>query len=91
MLRYYDRHDIARYGAPGGPLHDPCVIAWLLQPDLFRGRQVHLAVETDSTLTRGRTVADWWGITGEEPNATVMDGVNSDGFYTLIVDRLSRL
>jgi len=91
MLRFYDRHDIARYGAPGAPLHDPCVIAWLLQPDLFRGREVHLAVETESPLTLGRTVADWWGVTGRTPNATIMDGVDPDGFYALLIDRLSRL
>ena len=91
MLRFYDRHDIARYGAPGGPLHDPCVIAWLLQPDLFQGRHVHLAVETDPALTLGRTVADWWAVTGQTPNATVMESVDADGFYALIVDRLSRL
>ena len=91
MLRFYDRRDIARYGAPGGPLHDPCVIAWLLQPDLFCGRHVHLAVETDAALTLGRTVADWWNVTDQTPNATIMDSVDADGFYALIVDRLSRL
>ncbi len=91
MLRFYDRHDIARYGAPGAPLHDPCVIAWLLQPDLFRGKHIHLAVETGSALTLGRTVADWWSVTGQTPNATIMDSVDSDAFYALLIDRLSRL
>ena len=91
MLRFYDRHDPERYGEPGAPLHDPCTIAWLLRPDLFRGKRVHLAVETDSPLTMGRTVADWWSATGNPPNATVMDRADSDGFYALVVDRLSRL
>ncbi len=91
MLNFYDRHDPERYGEPGAPLHDPCVIAWLLQPDLFRGKEAHVAVETTSPLTMGRTVADWWGVTGNPPNATVMDRADSDGFYGLIVDRLSRL
>lgn len=91
MLTFYDRNDPERYGEPGAPLHDPCVIAWLLQPDLFRGKEVHLAVETASPLTMGRTVADWWGVTGNAPNATVMDRADSDGFYALVVDRLSRL
>lgn len=91
MLSYYDRHDPERYGEPGAPLHDPCVIAWLLQPDLFRGKAVHVAVETSSPLTLGRTVADWWGVTNNPPNATVMDRADSDGFYALVIDRLSRL
>lgn len=91
MLTFYDRKDPERYGDQGGPLHDPCVIAWLLQPGLFRGKAVHVAVDTASPLTRGRTVADWWGVTGRDANATVMDRANSDGFYELVVDRLSRL
>ena len=91
MLTFYDRNDPDRYGERGGPLHDPCVIAWLLQPDLFRGKQVHLSVETGSPLTMGQTVADWWGVTGKGPNATIMDRADSDGFYSLVVDRLSRL
>lgn len=91
MLGFYDRHDPERYGEPGAPLHDPCVIAWLLQPELFRGKAVHVAVETSSPLTLGRTVVDWWGVTKNAPNATVMDRADSDGFYALVVDRLSRL
>jgi len=91
MLTFYDRNDPDRYGERGGPLHDPCVIAWLLQPDLFRGKQVHLSVETGSPLTMGQTVADWWGVTGKGPNATVMDCADSDGLYSLVVDRLFRL
>ena len=31
MLAYYDRTDVDRYGDVGTPLHDPCVIAYLLR------------------------------------------------------------
>ena len=91
MLAFYDRHDVARYGMAGGPLHDPCVIAWLLQPGLFAGRHVCVAIETRSELTMGRTVVDWWRITGEEPNALVINEIDADGFYALINERLARL
>jgi purine nucleosidase len=91
MLAFCDRHDVARYGMPGGPLHDPCVIAYLLRPELFSGREAHVAVETTSELTMGRTVVDWWGIAGEPPNARVMNRLDADGFYALLVERLTRL
>ena len=91
MLTFYDKNDPERYGEQGGPLHDPCVIAWLLQPNLFRGKRVHLTVETGSPLTMGQTVADWWNLTGKEANTTVIDHADADGFYTLLVDHLSRL
>ncbi len=35
MLNFYERFDVDKYGSSGGPLHDPTVIAYLLQPELF--------------------------------------------------------
>ncbi|MCH7543792.1 MAG: nucleoside hydrolase, partial [Proteobacteria bacterium] len=39
----------------------------------------------------GRTVVDWWGVTGKAPNATVIDGIDADGFFALLTERLARL
>ena len=91
ILAFYDRADIERYGERGGPLHDPCVAAWLLRPSLFGGKDVHVAVETASELTMGQTVADWWGVTGKPPNCRVITDIDSDGYYSLIRERLARL
>ena len=85
-----DRHR-GRIGGMGSPLHDPCVIAYLLDPALFAGREAHVAIETESTLTLGRTVVDWWGVTGSAANATVIDGIDADGFFALLTQRLARL
>ncbi|MBA2336663.1 MAG: nucleoside hydrolase [Acidimicrobiia bacterium] len=91
MLDFYDRHDEAKYGTEGGPLHDPCVIAYLLRPELFTGRRCHVAIEHHSELTMGMTVIDWWGVTGNEPNAQVMNQVDADGYYELLTDRIGRI
>lgn len=91
MLAFYDRHDIERYGMPGGPLHDPCVIAYLLRPEIFGGRDCHVAVETSSELTMGQTVVDWWGVTGLAPNCKVITEVDADAFYALLLERLARI
>ncbi len=91
MLDFYHRYDIERYGAEGGPLHDPCVVAYLLEPELFSGREVNVSVETESRLCMGATVVDWWRATRREPNCVVMSEVDADGFYTLLVDRIRRL
>jgi purine nucleosidase len=90
ILGFYDRTDIERYGVPGGPLHDPCPIAYLLQPSLFSGKDCHVAVETESELTIGQTVADWWGVTGKPPTCRVVTGIDADGYYALIRERLAR-
>ncbi|HSK40657.1 MAG TPA: nucleoside hydrolase [Arenibaculum sp.] len=91
LLDFFERYDEAKYGSDGGPLHDPCTIAWLLRPELFSGRHVNVEVETSSDLTMGMTVVDWWGVTARAPNATVMNEVDADGFFDLLVERLARL
>ena len=91
MLEFFERFDEEKYGTDGGPLHDPCVIAWLLKPDLFSGRRCNVSVETVSELTLGATVVDWWGVTDRPKNAHVMRDIDADGFFALLVERLGRL
>lgn len=91
LLDFFERYDVEKYGSDGGPLHDPNVIAYLLDPDLYRGRHIHVAVETGSELTMGMTVADYWGTTEEAPNATWMRHVDADGFFRLLTERIARL
>lgn len=90
-LEYFERFDVAKYGTEGGPLHDPNVIAYLLKPELYAGRQCNVEVETDSELTKGMTVADWWGVTDRPKNALFMGSVDADGFFALLTERLGRL
>lgn len=91
MTDFFERFDKEKYGSDGAPLHDPCVIAWLLRPDLFSGRHINVEIETESELTMGMTVADWWGVTGRAPNATFIGDVDADGFFALLTERLARL
>lgn len=84
-------HDPAiKRGLAGPPAHDPAVIAYLLQPDLFGGKMAHVAVEVASDLTRGATVVDWWGRMGAPANARVIAEADADGFFDLLTRRLGR-
>ncbi len=88
---FFERFDKEKYGSEGAPLHDPCVIAYLIKPDLFAGRHVNVEIETQSELTLGMTVADWWRVTGRKPNALFMGSLNAEGFFALLTERLARL
>lgn len=88
---FFERFDREKYGSAGAPLHDPTVIAYLLAPELFTGRHINVEIETQSELTLGMTVADWWGVTDRAPNAMFMGGIDADGFFKLLTSRLSRL
>lgn len=91
LLTVYGTYDAEKYGMVGSPLHDPCVIAYLLQPDLFTGEQRFVAIETHSELTLGRTVVDLWQQSLQSPNAKVLQTVNASGVYDLLIDRLAQL
>lgn len=80
---FFERYDMAKYGSEGAPLHDPCTIAYLIQPDLFMGRHINVEIETISELTMGMTVADWWGVTDRAPNAFFVGELNADAFFDL--------
>jgi purine nucleosidase len=88
---FFERFDKEKYGSEGAPLHDPCVIAYLLQPDLFTGRHVNVMVETGSDLTLGMTVADGWRVPDRVPNAMFMGDIDANGFFALLTERLARL
>lgn len=88
---FFERFDMAKYGSQGAPLHDPCVIAYLIRPDLFQGRHINVEIETVSELTLGMTVADWWGVTKRPANALFMGSIDADGFFALLTDRIGRL
>ncbi|NHM20478.1 nucleoside hydrolase [Tritonibacter mobilis] len=91
MLDFFERFDVEKYGSEGGPLHDPCVIAYMIQPELFSGRHINVEIETASPLTLGMTVADWWGVTDRPANALFIGDVDADGFFALLTERLGRL
>ncbi|GAA6192213.1 nucleoside hydrolase [Phaeobacter sp. NW0010-22] len=91
MTDFFERFDKDKYGSAGAPLHDPCVTAYLIRPDLFTGRHINVEIEIQSELTLGMTVADWWGVTDRAPNALFIGDVDSDGFFDLLTERLARL
>ena len=91
LLAAFARNRRAKFGLRARALHDPAVIGYLLRPHLYEGREVNVAVETESLLTVGMTVVDWWGVTGRPVNARFMNTVDSDGFYELLTEKLARL
>ena len=90
MLGFFNRHDTAKYRILGAPLHDPCTVAWLLEPDLFESRHCNISVETVSELTMGHTAVDFWGVTDRPRNAEWVFKVDADGFFALLTERLAR-
>ncbi|MEE2950887.1 MAG: nucleoside hydrolase [Pseudomonadota bacterium] len=91
MLSFSERFDVEKYNWEGAPLHDPCVTAFVLKPELFKTRHVNVEIETGSPLTRGMTVVDYWGVTDRDKNAVWVRSGDSDGFFQLLAERIGRL
>jgi len=63
LLEFFREHHVTRYGWEGAALHDPCTVAYLIRPELFKTQAMYVAIETNEGLNFGRTVCDRWGVT----------------------------
>ena len=91
LLNFFGRYDSKKYGSDGAPLHDPNVIAYLLKPDYYSGKNINVEIELGSDLTLGMTVADWCVVTKKRKNVHFIKDVQTDLVLDLLISRLSTL
>jgi len=91
ILDAYAPQEMKHYGMPGGPVHDATVIAYLLQPSLFKGKQVNVEVDSREGLGFGQTVTDWYGSLKRPANVNWIAEGDAQGFFDLLTQRISRL
>lgn len=85
---FMEYHKQEKWGFQGAPLHDPCTIAWLIKPDIFTCVDRWVGVETQGKYTQGMTVVDYYSLTANQPNTTVMMDVDRQAFVDLLVERI---
>ena len=91
LMEFYSKFHRELYESDESPLHDPCVIAYLINNKLFEGKMVHVQVEEDSELTRGETVVDWLGVKRLVPNCNVITEADSEMFFKILKKELAKL
>ena len=91
LMEFYSRFHKKKYKTLSSPLHDPCVIGYLIKPELFSGKLCNVIVEEESKITMGKTVVDWLDVTERNKNCLVINEVNSEGFFKLLREKLSLL
>jgi pyrimidine-specific ribonucleoside hydrolase len=79
------------FGRFSPPVHDPCTVALLIDPDVMTLTDTFVAVETEGRWTRGMTVVDLHGRLGREPNARVALELDAPRFWDLVIGALERL
>jgi pyrimidine-specific ribonucleoside hydrolase len=91
MVDYYTAYYVETSGSDLTPQHDSLAVAAVIRPDLVTTRHLHVDVECAGALTRGMTVVDLDGVSGEKPNTEVALEVDARTFNRLLVGRLADL
>jgi inosine-uridine nucleoside N-ribohydrolase len=89
LVEFFKQYHSRTYGWDGAPIHDAVALAHVLRPGIVETERMNVEIETQSELTRGRTVADRWKRTDREPNAEVGVGIDGDAFLSLLLERIS--
>jgi inosine-uridine nucleoside N-ribohydrolase len=91
LLAFYNRFHAEVYGFDGSPIHDALAVAQVIRPELLETKHRGVKIDTESELSRGRTLVDLWGRAGWEPNCSVGVDVDTDGFCELLIERINAL
>jgi purine nucleosidase len=73
------------------PVHDPCAVAFVIDPSVMEVKRVPLDVELTGTLTLGMTVADFRAPAPDDCTTQVAMNLDHAKFWSLVVDALERI
>jgi inosine-uridine nucleoside N-ribohydrolase len=76
---------------PAAPVHDPVAVARVIDPSVVDCVDAHIAIELDGRHTRGATVVDRYGVTGNAVNARAAVQLDHARFWALVVDAVRAL
>jgi ribosylpyrimidine nucleosidase len=84
MMTFFNKTQKEIYGWEGAPLHDPTCIAYLIDPTCVETKPMFTEIELRSEKCYGRTICDYFGITGEKPNTLVGIKLDQDKFWDIV-------
>ncbi len=76
------------FGFPAPPVHDPCAVAAVIDPDILQAHTIHVEIETEGEWTSGRTVCDIYGVLGKEPNVRVGYALDVPRFWEMLISTI---
>lgn len=91
MLEFFGKMYKQAQGFTYPPVHDPCAVAYVINPKLIKTKRVPVDIELTGTLTLGMTVADFRFPPDDNCHTQVATELDHTGFWDLIVDSLKRI
>src|SRR5437764_2776726 len=85
MLAFFGETYRNVFGFPAPPVHDPCAVAAVIDPDILHAHTIRVEIETMGEWTAGRTVCDVYGVLGKEPNVRVGYALEVERFWEMLI------
>ncbi|KEY59606.1 nucleoside hydrolase [Serratia sp. DD3] len=73
------------------PVHDPCAVAYVIDPNVITVKKVPVDIELTGTLTLGMTVADFRSPPAADCHTQVAVKLDHDYFWQMVVDALEHI
>ncbi len=89
LMRYFAETYERVFGFDAPAVHDPCAVAWVIDPAVVPTRRVHVEVDTTDGPSAGRTACDVYGTTGRSPNVDLAVNLDAERFWELLVAALA--
>ena len=93
IIKYYRRTVKEKLNFDSPHLHDPCAVAFLIDPSIFEYRLMRVEVETGSHLFSGATVCDIYNFreyANRRKNVYVLLDMDVDKFWDITIDALMK-
>ncbi|MQB52099.1 MULTISPECIES: nucleoside hydrolase [unclassified Rahnella] len=91
LLEFFGLSYKDRQGFDSPPVHDPCAVAYVIDPNVMTVQKVPVDIELTGTLTLGMTVADFRVPAPPDCHTQVAVKLDHQRFWDLIVDALERI
>ena len=89
LLEFFAKTYLTVFGFSAPPVHDPCAVAYVMDPEVLHSQPMRVDIELHGEFTRGRTVCDMYGKTGGAVNADVGLDLDTERFWNLLIDTLA--
>ena len=90
LLEFFIKFHKEICGWEFAPLHDPCAVAWLINPDMFTSKKLNVQIDIDGEHTTGCTVTDFLNRFKLEPNTDVLLDVDRHQFVDMLIDAVNK-
>jgi len=90
LLQFFANTYRVFFGFEYPPLHDPCAVAYVINPELFKTVQMRVDVELSSHLSYGQTVCDSYHFSKLPKNVNLALSMDVSAFWDLVVEALTR-